>query len=162
MPRERKGRLEGRSLAWQIDLGCEGCQAKAKTAVDRIFGSPEVGDWLALLVASIEQCSHHGAKDTASPVSRQDPGDGYSCRWHPPAGDRQLKWKGAQTTNGATTLPCGIHTLGWHHADQSLRLILIGRRSAEVVADWRNRLLYFFRRGAGSNFDVHIETAAQG
>src|SRR6516164_3441728 len=158
MPRGRKGHVESRPLARQIDLGCEGCQAETKTAVDRVFGSPEIGHWLAVLGAPIEQCSHHRPKDTASPVGRQDPGDGHSCRWHPPAGGRQLKRKSAQTTNSATTLPCGIYALCRQDSGQPLRLVFMRRGTAEVVADRYDRLLYFFHRPAGSNFEVHILT----
>ena len=66
--RRRPTARETPLVARQIDLGCERCQAEAKTAVNRAFGRPQIGDRLAPLMAGVEQSAHHCPKKPPSSV----------------------------------------------------------------------------------------------
>src|SRR6516165_4824938 len=64
-----------------------------------------------------------------------------------------------QAADSATTLPCGVDALDGHHADQSLRLVLAGHGTTEVMRYRSNRVPEFYRRGARPNVEVHIRQA---
>src|SRR5215813_10031862 len=89
-------------------------------------------------------------------MSRQDPGNRYSSRLNPPAGDRQLEWESAQAADSPITLPCGIQTPRRQYPGQSLRLIGTGRGTTQVVPDRSNGMPDIFCRGAGPNFHIHV------
>ncbi len=132
---------QGGVAARQRHLAGQRGEAVAVPAVDDLLRGPEGGDRLAALTDVLELRAHHRREDPATAVGREHADDRHPAAVDRAARHRQLERERAGTADDPVAVERGVHPLKGQVAGEPLRRLVVGRPTAEVVADRADRTL---------------------